>query len=407
MDTLDRRRFVTLLTTGLLGSRARLAFASSRKRVAAIVTEYRHRSHADVIVSRFLNGYSANAVLHEPRTDIVSMYTDQVPENDMSRGISKAHDLPIYPTIREALTQGGRELDVDAVLLIGEHGDYPNNEKGQKLYPRYELFGEIVDVFRRSRRSVPVFCDKHLSYSWKKARQMYGQAQELGIPFMAGSSIPVTVRVPELEIPRDTRLESAVAVGYGGVESYGFHTLEVLQCMVERRAGGETGIAAVETLEGDAVWRWRDSPQGRWSRSLLDAALARAHRTEEGRVEDNAKAPVLFVLSYRDGLEGAVYMLSGHLSEWTFASRIMGQSELVSTRFGSPGLRDLPHFDGLVYCIEEMFVTGKPLYPVERTLLVTGALDFLMESLHQKKRIETPELQVAYRAPLNDFFQRA
>ena len=127
------------------------------------------------------------------------------------------------------------------MLLIGEHGDYPVNEWGQKLYPRHRLFGEVVQVFREAGRSVPVFCDKHLSYSWAKAQQMYDWSRELRIPLLAGSSIPVTVRTPELAIPMGTAIDRAVQTGYGPLDAYGFHTLEALQCMVERRSGGEDG----------------------------------------------------------------------------------------------------------------------------------------------------------------------
>jgi len=381
--------------------------ASAKKTVAAIVTEYRLLSHADVIVGRILDGYFPDNLRVEPRTRVVSMYTDQIADTDMSRDLSAKHGFRIYPTVAEALTLGGSKLAVDAVLLIGEHGQYPTNEKGQKLYPRYELFQRIVEVFRRSGRSVPLFSDKHLSYSWTKARMMYRQALELGIPFLAGSSIPLTVRTPELDVPLGTRFEGAVAVGYGGLDSYGFHTLEALQCLVERRAGGETGVAAVETLEGDAVWKWRDGPEGRWSAPLLEAALARANRARPGSPERNSKNPAVFLLDYRDGLRAAVYMLGGHVENFLFAAKLAGRPEPVSTLFGLREGRSLPHFDGLVRAIEEMFVTGRPPYPVERTLLTTGALAFALESRHQRRHWSTPELGVAYRPPRRRWFQRA
>lgn len=400
---MNRRRFLAL-GAGVAASQ----LAGEKKTVAAVVTEYRPLSHADVIVGRILEGYSPNGVRVEPRTRIVSMYTDQIAAKDMSRDLAARHGFQIYPTVGAALTRGGDRLAVDAVLLIGEHGNYPENEKGQKLYPRFELFQQIVEVFRRSRRAVPVFSDKHLSYSWRKAKQMYDWARELKIPFMAGSSIPVTVRTPELEIPHGSRFEHAVAVGYGGLDSYGFHTLEAIECMVERRASGETGVAAVEMLEGEAVWRWRDSDGGRWSAPLLEAALARSPKTRPGLPEQNARRPALFLLEYRDGLRAAAYMLDGHASTFLFSARLKGRPEPVATHFGLVGGgRPLPHFDGLVHCIEEFFVTGRPVYPVERTLLTTGVLAFLFESRYQKKRIATPELKIAYRAPENTYFQRS
>jgi hypothetical protein len=376
-----------------------------KPKVAAIVTEFRHRSHADVICTRMLDGYYPNGQRQEPRTRIVSMYTDQVPADDMSRGFAHRKRYTIYPTIAEALTLGGNDLAVDAVLLIGEHGDYPDNSRGQKMYPRHELFEKIADVFRKQGRSLPLFCDKHLSYSWTKAKQMYDWSRELKIPFMAGSSIPVTVRTPDLEIPYGAKISRAVQTGYGPLDAYGFHTLEAMQCMLERRAGGETGVAAVEMIEGDAVWRWRDG-EGKWSKPLLDRALSSNPHLPAGAIEQHCKQPALFVMKYRDGLDAAAYMLNDYVFRWDFAAEVDGQ--IAATHFGQvPERRDLPHFDGLTHCIEELFVTGKPVYPVERTLLTTGVLAFLFESREKKARVDTPQLDVQYRAPEHTYFQRS
>src|SRR5947208_15208296 len=147
---LNRRSFLL--------SAAALRAAGETKRIAAIVHEYRPNSHADVIVGKYLEGYHQDGRPPQP----------QVPPNDLSRERAQKYGVPIYPAIEEALTLGTGRLAVDGVLLIGEHGDYPTNEKGQKLYPRYELFMEITGVFRKTGRSVPIFNDKHLSYSWAK-----------------------------------------------------------------------------------------------------------------------------------------------------------------------------------------------------------------------------------------------
>ena len=396
--TLSRRRLLVGLGAAVLNAQ------ESRPRVAAIVTEFRHRSHADVICTRILDGYYPNGRRQQPRTRIVSMYTDQVPPDDMSRAFAYRKRFTIYPTIEEALTLGGDRLAVDAVLLIGEHGDYPVNQRGQKLYPRHRLFEEIIEVFRTSGRSVPLFCDKHLSYSWDKARQMYDWARELEVPFMAGSSIPVTVRTPELEIPTGATIKRAVQTGYGPLDSYGFHTLESLQCMVERRLGGESGVASVEMLEGNAVWQWRDGP-GRWSRPLLEEAVSRDPGNQAGALEDRCGDSAVFVVKYRDGLEAAAYMLNNCLRGWNFAAEVDGS--VASTHFGQvPQTRDLPHFDGLTHCIEELFVSGRPVYPVERTLLTTGVLAFLFEARERQSRVDTPELAVTYAAPADTYFQR-
>ena len=226
--TMTRRRFVAGVASAAGAARwlpsARAQGAAgprhSPPRVAAIVTEYRGFSHADVIVGRFIQGYLLGITPHRPRTHVVSMYVDQHPKGDLSRAMADQYGVAIKPTIAQALTLGGDELAVDGVLLIGEHGDYPYNEKGQHMYPRRRFFEETVRVFRDVGRVAPVFNDKHLAYAWTDAEWMYDQSRELGIPFMAGSSLPTTWRKPELEIPVGTHVNEALVVAYGGVESY-------------------------------------------------------------------------------------------------------------------------------------------------------------------------------------------
>jgi hypothetical protein len=243
-----------------------------KKRIAAVTTAYFKSSHADDIITKFIEGYAVVGRIHLPHCEIVSLYVDQFSESDIARGMAARYGIPVMKTPAEALTLGGKELGVDGVLLIGEHGDYPTNEKGQKLYPRRRRFEEVVKVFRQSGRSAPVFNDKHLSYSWDNAEWMYQQAQELEFPMMAGSSVPVTWRIPPLSFRPGIPLDSAIVAGYGGFESYGFHCLEFLQTFVERRQGGETGVKAVQALEDAAALRAAQS--GDWPAKLLPAAIA-------------------------------------------------------------------------------------------------------------------------------------
>src|SRR5436305_2779575 len=214
-----------------------------RPKLAAVVTVYRKYSHAQHIVDRFLDGYGWNGTHHHPPMDLVALYVDQVGSDDLSRErAARFPSMKIYPSIKEALTRGTGTLAVDGVVVVGEHGDYPRNEKGQTEYPRYQFFQQIVDVFRSSNRSVPVFNDKHLSWNWDWAKQMYDTSRELKFPFMAGSSLAVTWRTPQVEMPLGARISEALCVCYGGVDSYDFHGLETIQCMVERRRGGGTGV---------------------------------------------------------------------------------------------------------------------------------------------------------------------
>ena len=155
--------------------------------------------------------------------------------------------------------------------LIGEHGRYPRNELGQTMYPRKEFFDQIVAVIERSKRPVPVFNDKHLSYRWDWAKAMYDDARRLKIPFMAGSSVPLAERRPPIEFPQDAVVEEAVSIHGGGIESYDFHAMEVMQSLIEARRGGETGVSQVQLLTGDACRGARKRAAGR--SELVNAAM--------------------------------------------------------------------------------------------------------------------------------------
>jgi hypothetical protein len=396
-----RRRF--LATTALAPALPLAAQSGPPKRIAAIITEYRHNSHADVVVGKYLEGFRQDGKSAGPRSKIVSMYTAQVPKNDMSRALAKKYSVPIFPNIWQALTLDGSRLAVDGVLLIGEHGDYPWNEKGQHLYPRYELFLEIADAFRATGKSVPVFNDKHLSYNWWKARRMVDLAHELKFPLMAGSSVPVAYRPEGVDLEFGTRARHAVSIFYADPDAYGFHLLEGLQCMVERRQGGETGVKAVQYLEKQAMWEWVS--QTPWAAKLLDAALARGVTRKPGSLRELGKEAYAYRIEYRDGLEAAAFMTNGIAQDACTAVEVEGRPEPVATLMWLEEGRPFQHFACLVQAVEKMFESGKPTYPVERTLLTSGMLESILDSRAAgHKRLETPHLDVKYTASRHGSF---
>ena len=170
-----------------------------RKPLAIVTTVYRPLSHSYHIAGRFLYGYTLAGQPHTPKFYIASLYADQTPDNDLSRDAARDFGVRTARTIADALLVDGK-LAVEGVLLIGEHGNYPRNDKGQILYPRLEMMEEIAAAFRKAGRSVPVYNDKHLSYTFANAKKMIGWSEELKFPLMAGSSLPVTWRRPELEL---------------------------------------------------------------------------------------------------------------------------------------------------------------------------------------------------------------
>ena len=393
-----------------------------RPKLAAVCTIYFRMSHSQHIVDRFLDGYGWNSTHHYPPMDLVALYVDEIGKDDLSRERAARHpEMKMYPTIAEALTLGGNKLAVDGVVLVGEHGHYPRNEKGQTEYPRYQFFQKIVKVFRDSGRSVPLFSDKHLSWNWDWAKEMYDTSRSMGFPFMAGSSLPVTWRTPSLEMPEGARVREAVSVCYGGVDSYDFHGLETIQCMVERRVGGETGVKWVQAYRGENFWKAYEDQV--WPHELMKAALCRSHTLTPSRegfndvfpaLDDMRRLvpdPVAYHYEHADGVKCTMLLMSGLVKDFNFAASIEGRSEPFSTQMYLPmpdGRTTLANFfSPLVHGMELMFLSGKPTYPLERTLLTTGLTAAGVESLYRKQaRYETPHLAIHYQPTKESTFWR-
>lgn len=374
------------------------------KRIAAIVTEYRPGSHADVIIGKYLEGFNQNDQPPYPRSRIVSIFTEQLPANDISRTIAAKYSVPVFRTVADALTLGSDKFEVDGVLLIGEHGNYPTNDKGQKLYPRFEMFLKITDVFRQYNTAVPVFNDKHLSWSWRQAKRMVEISKELEFQMLAGSSVPVAWRIPAVDTPFGTAQTCAVGISYSGLDVYGFHLLDALQSVVERRKGGETGVRSVQCLENTACWSFLE--QNSSVKKLFETALSRSDTRKPGELRQLVKKPAVFIINYNDGLKAAAFLMTGLVEDFTVAVDIEGQTQPVSTLMKLQPGRPHHHFGCLVKQIEILFETGKSPYPVERTMLTSGMLDFLLESkLQGNIELHTPELgKVRYRvSPASHF----
>ena len=415
---MTRRRFIQ--SSAAIAALPASAAGETPKRIAIITTIYRLQSHGQHIGDRFIIGYPYAGEWHKPNTKVVSIYVDQHPTGDLSAERAREFGFQVYPTIAETLRCGGKKLAVDAVLIIGEHGEYPRNDKGQVLYPRYEFFEQCAKVFEQDGRSVPVYNDKHLSYSFEKAKTMVDTSRRLRFPMLGGSSLPVTWRLPELELPLGCSIEDALMIGEGGSDPMDFHALEALQCMIERRGRGETGVKAVQLIEGDAVWKAGD--EGRWSKELLTSALSRSdtplgtgetesspeNLVSSGQLKKIVKNPAAYYIEYRDGLKATLLMLNGGLKDFNFAAKVKGVPAIQSTQFFLSPDPNVTYSACLAHGIEKMFQSGVAPYPIERTLLVSGILESCLTSkLRNHGRLETPHLNVAYRAPAGSVYCRS
>ena len=424
-------------------------------RLAVLGTVYRRGSALQTIADRFLVGYPFEGDWHVPEVKVVSLYVDQRtrraeagptefekamtlpqrppgaprapephpaeapgPMSDLSEARAKQFGFRLCRNIQEALRCGGETLAVDAVLTIVEQDDSPLNEKGQALLPNYDFFQQCAQVFEAEGRAVPYFNHRQLSFSFREAQAMVETAERLRFPLLAGASMPVTWRLPDVDVPMGARVDEAVMVGVGGFNSMDFDALEAMQAMLERRKGGETGVKAVQLLEGEDVWA--AGAANRWSKELLSSALSRSDtplgltvldgRTQDlmapGVLQQLVKDPVAYCLEYRDGTRAAYLRLNGAIRDYNLAARVADHG-VVSTQFFMTPPPNETHSACLAGRIEEMYRTRRAPYPAERTALAGGVLEAAMTSRYRlNQRIETPQLLVSYQAPAESQYQR-
>ncbi len=446
-------------------------------RLAILGSVYHFGSNLQTIGDRFLVGYPLEGDWHMPNVQVVSVYVDQrvrktnaaptefqrmmngkvkdftksrsghppiaqsaqesspsgkraaqpvepeklEPAADLSESRSQQFGFRLCRNIPEALRCGGSRIAVDAVLAIAEQGgDYPysSNDMGQILLPTYDWFQQCVHVFEAENHALPYFNHEQLSFSFPEAQNMVKTAERLKFPLLAGSSMPVTWRLPDVDIPLGAPVQEAVMVGVGSFDSMDFDALDAMQSMLERRKGGETGVKAVQLLEGDEVWAARKA--GRWSEDLMSSALSRSDTplgltVLDGRTQDLAapgvlqqlvKDPAAYCIEYTDGTRATLLMLNGAIRDFNISARIAGHG-LVSTQFFMPPAPNQTYSACLATKIEQMYQTRKAPYPVQRTLLTTGLLEACLSSRHRlNQRLETPQLAINYRPSAESQYAR-
>jgi hypothetical protein len=417
---LSRRSFLeavaaTMATGPLLADEVSVR----RPRIAFLGTVVHQHSHAQHFLDRFVLGYTWGGGWQPPRLEVASVYLDQFPEDDLGHSRVARHNLNLTSTIEEALTLGTGSLAVDGVVIFAEHGKYPVNELGQMRYPRYEWFKKVVKVFEDSGRSVPVFNDKHLSTNWDECVEMVDDSRRLGFPFLAGSSLPVTWRLPSIDMPYDAPVSESVCVAYGGPDSYDIHGLETAQCMSERRLGGEVGITKVQALRDADVYAELAKPEREVTRRLFESALCCSHNlpVEGGYPTDPVTVDwaartlpqvLAYFIEHTDGFRTTLFLTG--VRDFNYAGLRSDTDEVVACQMYLPmpgqSATTADFFNPQARHIEDMILTGAAPYPVERTLLTSGMVIAGVQSLHRKAPVDTPEMQVAYHAPRESMFRR-
>jgi len=387
---------VVVLALGLTAVAAEQA-TPAKKPIAALLASWFPNSHPEVIIGRVLHTYTMDGKGEPSQLQIASVYLDRPQKNDFTDKLAAEYHFPVCKTIEDALTLGTGKLAVGGVFLSTEWADYPKDPRGATLYPHRQMFDEVVKVFKASGKVVPVFIDKHVADNWADAYYIYKTAKDMKIPLMAGSTMPVSWRIPAVDVKRDAKLKEIVVTSYHTLDAYGFHGLEILQCLAERRKGGETGIVSVQCLKDQAVW---DAAGKEYDPELLADALQR--NVPPLTIEDvkkKEKSPVLFIISYKDGTRAEMFGLNYTILHWSAAWRY-GDNSKDSTIFWLADNAPFATFAAQMKGIEAMYLTGKPTWPVERTLLSSGILDAGFTSLTENCRlVKTPYMaKIKYKA---------
>lgn len=412
---ISRRRMLEVTGIAGLAALSGISFDSfaqtqQRPRIACLVSYWgATRSHADWIIAKLLDGYWWEGAHKESRVEIVSVFIDQFDSSLLGQKVCKAKNIPIYRTVGEAVMLGGKELAVDGVVIVAEHGNYPTSMKGQWLLPRWSIFQQVMRVFERSKRSVPIFNDKHFSYTWGESKWIFDKSRELKFPLSGGSSIPTQYRTPAIELQNETPIKASVFVADSPDEGALFHCVDTLQSFVEHRRGGETGVKSVQWIKGPETWKWTENNP--WAAKLLEAVRIK-HGKKPGYYQEFPR-PNVCVIEYNDGTKAAIY--SSYVEGWIYAGEIEGKAEpmifsIAMDNFPGPfaqyhASNCLPHW------ITEMMVTKKEPFNAERLLLSSGITNFTLESNWDNerysavgRRVKTPMLNMTYKPNRGSMF---
>ena len=154
---------------------------------------------------------------------------------------------------------------------------------------------------------------------------------------------------------------------------------------------------------------------GGWSPELFHSCLCRSQTLKQRdqfshrypdleMIRAMVKDPIVYRFEYRDGLQATMLLMNGLVGDFTFAAKLKDREAPLSTLFYLPPVPNVVYSAALMSKAEEMFLTGKAPYPVERTQLTAGLVEAGCQSLTKGVRLETPHLQVKYSVPKKSQF---
>ncbi len=294
--------------------------------------------------------------------------TSAGPSPDVERR-STEHGLLLEPDLERAVVQSE-----GVVIALSPAADPKTND------------ALIEQVLSKAMPECCCFVHGALASSLSAAKARVAKASSRQIRLLAGTSIAVTWRLPDIDLPQDTPLKQALIVVQGPSFAAELDALDGLLPLLERRRGGESGVHSVRLIRGADLWQ--AGHDNAWSWELLAAALSRSDSPQgdpalDGRTQDLvglglvpklAKEPRGYLLEHRDGLHSIIFVLDGVVADYNFALEAQDGARFSAQLYRPP--KPVQHqFSRLAAVIEDFFQTGTPAWSLQRCLLTAGLLE--------------------------------
>jgi hypothetical protein len=359
-------------------------------KIAFLVEDFALQTPAQQLLDRFLIGFPRDGEFYRPEGCQIAIHLqDGADHSEIDRRV-KDFGLRREQSIPAAVAQA------DGLVIV---------PKTSQIAPNTEWVEAAL-------RGVPSGCCCFvyggLSPTLSEAKKLASLASTQKVSLIAGTTLPVTWRLPEVDLSVGARLREALIVVQGTSPMAELGGLEGLLPVIQRRRGGESGIRSVRLLEGADLWQ--AGHDGIWSWSLLVSALSRSDtpqgdsvkdgRTQDlvglGLVQTLARQPRGWVLEHFDGLRSSVLVLDGVVADFNFAVQTR-DGPVISAQIYRPPAPAQHHFSRLAEVIDDFFVRRKPPWPIERNVLIAGVLEtFSKSSANGGAALETPALKISY-----------
>lgn len=359
------------------------------RQIAFVLEDFGLQTPAQQLLDRFLLGYRRDGGFRKLDGVRVTFARADGLESLTAVGLVQAR-------VNEAGLQSAdlrRALqDADALVIV---------PRSDAVAPREN---SLTTALTHAKRGASCFVFGALATNLAVARTIVALAAARQVTLVSGTALPVTWRLPQIDLPPQSRVDEALIVVQGASPLAELQALDGLLPVLERRLGAERGVRQVKFLSGRELWRAGDRRE--WSWPLLSAALSRSDSPQgdailDGRTQDLvglglvpklATNPCGWLLEHSDGLRTTLLVLDGVVADFNFAVRKTDGSNLSAQLLRAP-VPAQEHYSQLAAALENFFRTGTPPWPAQRSLLTAGLLDACRQTAAQPGVwLRTPEL---------------